>query len=42
MVVTVVVTVVVVVVVVVRQNNQGNPAFDQQIREASGQVYDDG
>ena len=34
--------VVVVVVVVVRQNNQGNPAFDQQIREASGQVYDDG
>ena len=25
--------VVVVVVVVVRQNNQGNPAFDQQIRE---------
>ena len=24
---------VVVVVVVVRQNNQGNPAFDQQIRE---------
>ena len=33
-VVTVVVTVVVVVVVVVvRQNNQGNPAFDQQIRE---------